>query len=44
MNNFKSNRWSFAIAKLQAIIALVIIAVIGLSFAACDDGDSGSAV
>jgi hypothetical protein len=42
MKNTKINGWSFATAKLKAIIAVAIIAVIGLSMAACGKGGSSS--
>jgi hypothetical protein len=41
MKHTKIILWSFAAAKLQAIIAIAMIAVIGLSFAACNKGKSG---
>jgi hypothetical protein len=42
-NAFKQNALSFADAKLRAIVAIAVIAVIGFTTVACDDGSvSGS--
>jgi hypothetical protein len=40
-NAFKQNALRFASAKLRAVIAIAVIAVIGFTTVACDDGNGG---
>jgi endoglucanase len=42
MKNKKTNAWSFALAKLQVIIAIAMITVIGFAFITCDDGNNNN--